>query len=38
MERNVYKRPTSDYVKIFHHFTEIKKKKITAYNKAKVWL
>ena len=38
MERNVYKRLTSDYVKIFHHFTEIKKKKkkITAYNKAKV--
>ena len=27
MERNVYKRLTSDYVKIFHHFTEIKKKK-----------
>ena len=28
MERNVYKRLTSDYVKIFHHFTEIKKKKL----------
>ena len=27
MERNVYKRLTSDYVKIFHHFTETKKKK-----------